>query len=135
MGLGILLLWFGLVAALRQTDAIGWALFIGGAIVTWLVALRARHRQRLWVGHDWLRTSMAWGDRWVRTDQLTELKLDWHGDFTMRDRDGRKVLVQAEALRSEPEVSRIFTAAVRRSLAHGLRPDREARRELGLDRA
>jgi hypothetical protein len=133
-GLIILVTWSGLVALLRRTDSIGWVMFLGGALFAWWLALVARRREGVWVGEDWLCVPLAWGYRWVRTDRLLKLKLDWHDDFTMRDREGRRLSVKAGDLRHNPELRTILRAAILRSMADGLRPNLRAREELGLDR-
>jgi hypothetical protein len=133
-GLIILLGWFGIVALLRESDGFEWIMFLGGALLVWWVVLRARRREGVWVGKDWLCVPLAWGYKWVRTDRLQKLKLDWHDEFIMRDRDGRRVSVEAETLRRDPELRRILRAAVQRSVEDGLRPNLRAREELGLNR-
>jgi hypothetical protein len=131
----VLVIWFGLVALLRRTDAVGWLLFLGGAVLAWVIVDTGRRREGVWVGKDWLCVPWTRGSRWVRTDALTVLKLDWHGDLAIHDHEGRKLRIRLELLRRDPEVLRIFVAAARGSIAKGLQPNRDALEELGLDPA
>ena len=98
-----------------------------------LAAWPQDRRARLWVGKDWLCTSMAWGKRWVRTDQLAMLKWVIDGHISMRDRQGRKLIVRPADLRQNPEVLNVVVAAVQRSVEHGLVLGELLRKELGLE--
>jgi hypothetical protein len=98
-----------------------------------LAAWPQDRRPRLWVGKDWLCTSMAWGKRWVRTDQLAMLKWVIDGHISMRDRQGRKLIVRPADLRQNPEVFSVVVAAVQRSVDNGLVLGELLRKELGLE--
>jgi hypothetical protein len=98
-----------------------------------LAAWPKDRRPRLWVGKDWLCTSMAWGKRWVRTDQLALLKWVIDGHISMRDKQDRKLIVRPADLRQNPEVLSIVVAAIQRSMEHGLVLGELLRKELGLE--
>jgi hypothetical protein len=134
--LAILLLIFGILPILGGTpDLVDWIIAFGIAILIWLITGRTQKRRAVSVGKDWLCVSNAGGTDWVRTDQLTRLK--WHvdGDFSMRDRDRRRIVVNPELLKKNPEVFRVFASGVRLSVAGGLLLDGALSEELGLEPA
>jgi hypothetical protein len=130
----ILLVIFGSLPVLGgDPDALDWTVALGLAILVWLITGRAHKRTAVAVGRDWLSVSLARGEEWVRTDQLSKFKWDSNGHFSLRDRDQRFAYVNPELLRKNPEVLRVFVAGVRLSVAGGLDVDEALRDELGLD--
>jgi hypothetical protein len=132
--LAILLVVFGSLPLLGgDPDGVDWTVAFGLAILVWLLTGWAYKRKAVAVGRDWLSVSLARGDEWVRTDRLAKFKWDSNGHFSLRDHDQRVAVVNPELLRENPEVFRIFVAAVRLSVAGGLALDEGLRDELGLD--
>src|SRR6266508_3485460 len=85
-----------------------------------LVAWRPKGGRRIWAGKDWLCVTSALGNKWVRTDELVGIRWVIDGHISMRDREGRKLIVKPSDLRENPELLRVVAAAVQRSVEHGL---------------
>lgn len=116
----------------RSSDLVDWLLALGLGFGTWLLIDAGGRRDAIWVGRDWLCRGLAWGNKWVRTDQLVHLEWAIDGCISMRDRDGRKLVVKPDELQRNPRVHRIFVEAVERSVDSGLVVGGPLREELGL---
>src|SRR6266540_3950646 len=81
-----------------------------------LVAWRPKGGRRIWAGKDWLCVTSALGNKWVRTDELVGIRWVIDGHISMRDREGRKLIVKPSDLRENPELLRVVAAAVQRSV-------------------
>jgi hypothetical protein len=97
------------------------------------VAWRPKGGRRIWAGKDWLCVTSALGNKWVRTDELVGIRWVIDGHISMRDREGRKLIVKPTDLRENPELLRVVAAAVQRSVEHGLVLAELLREQLGLD--
>lgn len=131
--LAILLVLFGLFPLFGSSELVDWVVALGLAVIVWLLTGRAQRRKGVSVGRDWLCVSGTWGRGWVATDRLTELKWKRGGYFSMRDQDGRGLVIDPRELRGDDDVFRVFVSAVRRSIAGGLTVDPVLREELGVE--
>jgi hypothetical protein len=73
------------------------------------------------------------GNKWVRTDELVGIRWVIDGHISMRDRQGRKLIVKPSDLRDNPELLRVAAAAIRISVDRGLVLGELLREQLGLD--
>jgi hypothetical protein len=74
-------------------------------------------------------------DDWVQTNQLVRLALEirWTNRYlVMEDRDGRKLRVHLDELRSDRRVFEAFLSGVRHARSTGLTLNRATAMELGL---
>jgi hypothetical protein len=95
------------------------ALFI--AAVAAFMALKAA-RTEILAGPGWIATREIVRRRWVRSDQLSSVKVHRSGltyVLTLRDRDGRKVGLVPSDLDMDPTVRRRLAADVRTSARDG----------------
>jgi hypothetical protein len=97
------------------------------------VAWHPKGGRRIWAGKDWLCVAATLGNRWVRTDELVGIRWVIDGHISMRDRQGRKLIVKPSDLRDNPELLRVVAAAIRRSVDRGLVLGELLREQLGLD--
>ncbi len=86
----------------------------------------------MWAGKEWLAVASTLGYKWVRTDELVAIRWVIDGHISMRDRQGRKLIVRPVDLQERPEFLEIVAAAVRRSVDHGLFVGEMLREQLGL---
>ena len=86
----------------------------------------------MWAGKEWLAVTSTLGHKWVRTDELVTIRWVIDGHISMRDRQGRKLIVRPADLRESPELLEVVAAAVRRSVDHGLFVGEMLREQLGL---
>jgi hypothetical protein len=86
----------------------------------------------MWAGKEWLAVASALGQKWVRTDELVTIRWVIDGHISMRDRQGRKLIIRPADLQESPELLEIVAAAVRRSVDHGLFVGEMLREQLGL---
>ncbi len=100
-----------------------------------LAAWRPRGGRRIWAGKNWLAVASTLGHKWVRTDELVAVRWVIDGHIAMRDRQGRKLIVKPADLIESPELLGVVTAAVRRSVAHGLFLGEMLREQFGLEEA
>ena len=87
------------------------------------------------VGADWLRVRSTRSDDWVQTNQLVRLALEirWTNRYlVMEDRDGRKLRVHLDELRSDRRVFAVFLSGVRHARSTGLTLNKATAMELGL---
>ena len=81
------------------------------------------------------RVSGTRDDNWVQTNHLTRLALEirWTNRYlVMEDRDGRKLRVDLDDLRSNGQVYEVFLRGVRHSRSRGLTMNKGTARELGF---
>ena len=81
-------------------------------------------------GPGWLSVRDVWGWRWVRTDELVEVKASWAGfgvRLTLRDAARRRLFVELSDLRRDLGVVEQFVLDVQRSLDGGLPVSRRTR--------
>jgi hypothetical protein len=101
----------------------------------WLLGVYAFPPRSIAVGADWLRVRTPRKDGWVQTTRLTRLALEirWTNRYLqMEDRDGRKLRVDLDDLRSDQRVLDAFLSAVRHARAAGLTLNKATAAELGL---
>src|SRR5215211_1421885 len=123
--------WRELVAGLVIMVALG-APIVGWyrTPASWIIAACT-----IGVGADWLRVRSTRSDDWVQTNQLVRLALEirWTNRYlVMEDRDGRKLRVYLDELRSDRRVFAAFLSGVRHARSTGLTLNKATAMELGL---
>jgi len=101
----------------------------------WLLGIYAFPPRSIGVGADWLRVRSTRSDDWVQTNQLVRLALEirWTNRYlVMEDRDGRKLRVYLDELRSDRRVFAAFLSGVRHARSTGLTLNKATAMELGL---
>jgi hypothetical protein len=101
----------------------------------WLLGIYGFPPRSIGVGADWLRVRSTRSDDWVQTNQLVRLALEirWTNRYlVMEDRDGRKLRVHLDELRSDRRVFAAFLSGVRHARSTGLTLNKATAMELGL---
>ena len=132
--LGILIL---LVAPISGWYRTRFSLILAACTILpgWLLMIYGYPSRSIAVGEDWLRVRSSRRDQWVRTDRLTRalLEIRWTNRYlVLEDADRRKLRVNLDELRQNPEVYKVFLRGVRHSRGRGLEMNKGTARELGF---